>query len=328
MKRALKILGYAAAGIVLLAAMGAAYIQVKGVPTYDVKITPEIANLQAPRDSSHVARGAKIAALLCQECHLSPEGKFTGKMMAEMPKAFGAVASLNITQDPEIGIGKWTDGELYYFLRTGIRKDGSWAPPFMPKLSRMAEDDLYSVIAWLRSDDPRVAPDRREYPPNEYNFLVKVLSNTIFSAPPLPARSIVMPDTTNKVALGKYIAEDMLECYACHSGDMMKVDPIDPSKSFGYYGGGIEMQNREGEIVRSANITMDPETGIGKLTEQQFIEAVKYGKNPRGGALQYPMPPHTALTDQEVSAIFAFLKTVPVQVHQVDRYQSTKITSQ
>lgn len=327
MKRALKVLGYAAGGFVLLVITAAAYIQFKGVPDYDAQIPSGIARLQVPRDSSHVARGAKIAALLCQECHLSTEGKLTGKMMAEIPKAFGTIASLNITQDPEIGIGAWTDCELYYFLRTGIRKNGSWAPPFMPKLSRMAEDDLYAVIAWLRSDDPRLAPDRREYPPNDYNFLVKVLSNTVFSAPPLPARPIPMPDTTNKVALGKYIAEDMLECYACHSGDMMKVDPNNPANSVGYYGGGIEMQNHEGEIVRSANITMDPETGIGKFTEQQFIEAVKYGKNPRGGSLQYPMPPHTALTDQEVSAIHAFLKTVPIQVHPVERYHSNKITS-
>ena len=196
----------------------------------------------------------------------------------------------------------------------------------MPKLSRAADSDIYAIIAWLRSGDPRLAADRREYPPNEYNFLVKVLSNTAFSAPPMPDQPIVIPDSTDKIALGEYIANNLLECFACHSGDMMKVDPNNPANSFGYYGGGIEMQNSQGEIVRTANITMEPETGIGKLREQQFIDAVKYGKNPRGGMLQEPMLPHTTLTDAEISAIYAFLKTVPVQHHAVERYE-TKITS-
>ena len=326
MKRALKILGYALGVIVLLAGMGAAYISIKGIPSYEAKMTPEIARLQVPRDSALVEQGAKIASILCNECHLGEGGKLTGKVMAEVPKPFGTIISRNITHDPEVGIGNWTDGELYYFLRTGIRQDGSWAPPFMPKFSRVADEDMYAIIAWLRSDDPRLTPDRREYPPTEYNFLVKVLANTMFFPPALPEKPIMIPDTTDKIALGKYLADGLYECFACHSGDMLKVDPNIPANSFGYYGGGIEMQNQEGEIVRSANITMDPETGIGGWTERQFIDAVKYGKNPRGGSLQYPMTPRPVLTDTEVSAIYAFLKTVPVLHHPIERYQP-KITS-
>ncbi len=326
MKRVLKILGYTVGGLVLLVGVAAAYVSIKGIPTYEVKMPVEMANLQVPRDSAYIARGAKMASMLCLECHMAPDGKLTGKVMSEIPKPFGVIASRNITQDPEIGIGNWTDGELFYFLRTGIHQDGSWSPPFMPKFSRVADDDLYAIIAWLHSDDPHLTPDRHEFPPNQYNLLVKVLCNTIFSAPPLPEKTITIPDSTDKVALGEYLANGLLDCYACHSGDMMKVDPNDPAKSAGYYGGGIEMQNQDGETVRSANLTMDPETGIGRFTEQQFIEAVKYGKNPRGGTLSYPMTPHTALTDHEVSAIYAFLKTVPVLHHQVERYQS-KITS-
>ncbi|MCC6462015.1 MAG: cytochrome c [Saprospiraceae bacterium] len=326
MRRALKILGFTVGSIVLLLGLVLAYFSIKGIPSFEVNMTPETANLKVPRDSASVARGAKIASLLCGECHRDAEGNMTGKIMSEVPKPFGVIASRNITQHPEIGIGRWTDGELYYFLRTGIRQDGSWAPPFMPKLSRMADTDVYAIIAWLRSDDPRLAPNTREYPPNKYNLLSTVLANTLFSPPAFPDQPLVIPDSSNQVALGQYIANDMLECFACHSGDMMKVDSDNPAKSFGYYGGGIEMQNHEGEIVRSANITMDKQTGIGNWTEQQFVEAVKYGKNPRGGALQYPMSPHTALSDAEVRAIFAFLKTVPVQQHAVERYQP-KITS-
>ncbi|MCK6693337.1 MAG: cytochrome c, partial [Thermoanaerobaculia bacterium] len=65
----------------------------------------------------------------------------------------------------------------------------------------------------------------------------------------------------------------------------------------------------------------DKETGIGNFTQQQFYDAVKYGKNPRGGPLHYPMFPHTALSDTEVNAIWAYLQTVPTIKNQVARYQ-------
>ncbi len=193
----------------------------------------------------------------------------------------------------------------------------------MPKYSLTADEDLYSIIAWLRSDDPRLAPDSREYPPNEFNLFVKILANTLFTPPPFPEKTITIPDTSDKVTYGKYVASALGDCYACHSGDILKVNSLEPEKSFGYYGGGTAMRNEAGETVNSANLTMDPETGIGTWTEQQFIEAVRFGNNPRGGTLSYPMMPHSMLTDDEVSAIFAYLKTVPVIQHPIQRYQAS-----
>ncbi len=322
MKKVFKILAYLLGGLALLIGLVVAYFYFRGVPTYPFQPTPEIASMKVLPDSVRVARGAKIATLLCNECHKNMEdGKMTGHVMLDLPKEFGEVATLNITHDPVHGIGSWTDGELYYFLRTGIRKDGSWAPPFMPKFPLLADEDLKSVIAWLRSDDPTLQPDAREYPPNQYNLLIKFLSNVAFFPPPLPAQPIEVPDTTNQVAFGRYIADGMCACYACHSADFKKMDYLTPANSFGYYGGGNPMLNYEGETVPSANLTMDKETGIGSWTQQQFLEATKYGKNPRGGPLYYPMFPHTTLTDAEVNAVYAFLKTVPPIQNTVARYK-------
>lgn len=322
MKKAMKILGYLLGSVILLLAACAAYFNFKGIPDYKYDPPAGILNLQVPRDSAYVARGEKIATMHCVACHEGPDGKLVGKPMVDLPPMFGKLNTLNITQDPVHGIGAWTDGELYYFLRTGIHKDGHWSPPFMPKYSLMADEDIYSIIAWLRSGDSRVAPDGREYPPNQFNLFVKTLANTLFGPPPFPEQPIVIPDTTNKIAFGKYVADALSNCYICHSGDMLKVNNLSPEQSFGYYGGGTPMRNEAGETVPSANLTMDPETGIGKLTEQQFIEAVRFGKNPRGGVLSSPMSPHSMLTDEEVSAIFAYLKTVPVIKNPVPRYQA------
>jgi len=323
MKKAMKILGYLVGSLVLLVVTCLTYFYFKGIPEYKYDPPAHVKNLKVQPDSARVARGAKIAAMQCMACHAGPDGKLTGKPMNDIPAVFGKLHTLNITQDSTHGIGAWTDGELYYFLRTGIHKDGHWSPPFMPKYSLTADEDLYSVIAWLRSDDPRLAPDSRKYPPNEFNLFVKVLANTLFTPPPFPEKTITIPDTSDKVAYGKYVASALGDCYACHSGDMLKVNSLEPEKSFGYYGGGIPMRNEAGETVNSANLTMDPETGIGTWTEQQFIEAVRFGKNPRGGTLSYPMMPHSMLTDGEVSAIFAYLKTVPVIKHPIQRYQAS-----
>lgn len=321
MRRALKFLGYLAGILILLVAAGAAYIWFRGVPKYKADIPSNIAALKVEPDSARIERGAKIATLLCNECHKGPDGKLTGKILPDIPAVFGKAASYNITRDPEHGIGKWTDGELYYFLRTGIRSDGSWAPPFMPKFPLMADEDVYAIIAWLRSDDPALAADSREFPPNVYNFFIRFLANTAFIPPPLPDNPIMMPDTTDQVAFGRYVADALCACYACHSADFAKQDVLRPEKSLGYYGGGNPMLNLEQELVPSANITMDKETGIGNWTQQQFYDAVKFNKNPKGGLLNYPMFPHTTLSDTEVNAVWAFIQTVPPIKNQVARYQ-------
>ena len=99
-----------------------------------------------------------------------------------------------------------------------------------------------------------------------------------------------------------------------------KNDFFTPEKSVGFFGGGNEMYNQEGKKLLTLNITMDESTGIGSWTEEQFIKAVKTGIIPTGGlALRFPMQPYSNLSDQEVKAIYAYLKTVPKLNHKVDR---------
>lgn len=319
MKKALKILGYGIGGIAALILIALSVIHFRGVPDYTYAPGPEIENLQVPRDSAHIARGAVIGAMHCVACHAGPDGKMVGKPLADLPPMFGELHSLNITRDSIHGIGAWTDGELYYFLRTGIHKDGRWSPPFMPKYALMADEDLKSVIAWLRSDEQRLQPDSREYPPNKFNLFVKVLGNTLFTAPPLPAQPIVVPDTSNMVKYGEYVANGLSDCFACHCADILKVADV-PAESAGFYGGGTQLMTEDGKPINTPNLTMDKETGIGNWTEQQFIEAVKYGKKPQGGTLSYPMMPHSMLSDQEVRAIHKYLQTVPVIHNPVVRF--------
>jgi hypothetical protein len=302
------------AGLVGLAALA---ITVRGIPSYS--FTP--VTLKVVSTPIRVENGARLASMLCRNCHYNNEThRFSGREMKEETK-FGKVFIRNITNHPEAGIGRWTDGELVSFLRTGTRPDGRYVPPYMPKLLHMSDEDLHSIIAFLRSDHEWVKADPTVQPQTEPSFLSKFLSNIgAFKPFPYPNHPVPGPDTSDPVKHGEYIALYQLECFACHSKDFATNDYFTPSKSEGFFGGGNTLNTPEGKPIRTLNITMDEETGIGKWTEEQFIRALKHGQlGNNQPALRAPMSPYTNLTDKEAAAILNYLKTVPKIRNKVER---------
>ncbi len=294
----------------------AAFVSIRGIPLYKA----EKIDLKIAATPARLAKGEKLAAMLCKGCHYNEgTGKFTGRQMSEVPQ-FGEIYSRNITNDPTNGIGKWTDGELAVLLRTGVKPNGEYLPPYMPKLIRVSDEDLQSLIIFLRSGHQWVKADNSRVPQSKPSFLTKLLTN-IGEAKPYayPQKPIPKPDTTNRIKWGEYIALNQLECFSCHSRDFAGNDYLHPEKSPGFFGGGNEMYDREGKKIRSLNITMH-KTGIGAWSEADFVKAVKYGIRPGNQpALRYPMQPYTNLTDNEVKAIYAYLKTIPKIPNKVDR---------
>lgn len=314
MKKVLKYLGIGLGVIVLLILIAGFTINLRGIPSYEVDI-PEYRMQTSP---DIVARGKKLTLTLCAGCHRDPEtGELTGTQMKDAPAEFGTIYSQNITQDKEYGIGNWTPAEIMYLLRTGIKKDGVYSPPYMAKLPLMADDDINAIIAFLKSDDPIVAAINKADQPSEPGFLTKLLCNIAWKPFPLPEKRIEMPNSTDKIALGKYLAHN-LDCYSCHSADFKSNNFLDPPQSAGYFGGGNPTLNYEGEVVPTSNLTPHA-TGIGGWTEEQFILAVKSGIMEGEPKLQYPMQPYALLSDYEVSAIFAYLKTIPPIDNEVAR---------
>lgn len=315
MRKALKILGIVLVIIIAVIATGFLTINSGGIPTYEV----EKIDYQAVPTPESIERGKKLVSMLCASCHKNHEtGKLTGTKMHDAPPEFGEIYTPNITQDKQYGIGEWTDGEVLYLLRTGIKRDGQYAPPYMAKLPTMADEDLNAIISFLRSDDPLVAADPTPDQPCKPSFLTKLLCRVIMKPFPMPEQPIPTPDTTDKVALGKYLAHN-LDCFSCHSADFKTNDFQVPERSEGYFGGGNKPFNLKGQVMLTANLTPDPVTGIGKWTEEQFIKAVKYGLKDGQPALQYPMNPYTQLTDAEAGAIFQYLKTIPAIENKVER---------
>jgi hypothetical protein len=64
----------------------------------------------------------------------------------------------------------------------------------------------------------------------------------------------------------------------------------------------------------TANLTPDPETGLGKWTPETFVSAIRNGRHEgQGRPLLPPMPwpMYRNATDADLRAVFAYLQTIP-----------------
>ena len=70
------------------------------------------------------------------------------------------------------------------------------------------------------------------------------------------------------------------------------------------------------------NLTPDKETGIGEWSEENFIQAMRTGKHqgqPNGRDILPPMPwiSFKAMTDDDLKAVWAYLRSIPAVKNQV-----------
>jgi mono/diheme cytochrome c family protein len=79
------------------------------------------------------------------------------------------------------------------------------------------------------------------------------------------------------------------------------------------YAGGVAFETDFG-VIYSTNITPHPEAGIGGWTNEEFVRAMHEGVAADGTKLYpaFPYPSFTKVTTEDLEAIFAFLKTVPL----------------
>lgn len=67
-------------------------------------------------------------------------------------------------------------------------------------------------------------------------------------------------------------------------------------------------------VSYTANLTPDPETGLGRWTQRNFTETIRTGRHlGRGRAILPPMPipMYRNFTDADLEAIYAYLQSIP-----------------
>ncbi|MBK8967010.1 MAG: cytochrome c [Saprospiraceae bacterium] len=314
MKKVLKIAGFVFGALVLLVLCLVVWINFTALPTYESRSIP----VSVPTDSAALALGQKVVQTECVICHMGADGKLSGAQFTKADNPFGEIWAANITRHPEKGLGRYSDGELAYLLRTGVKKDGIFAPFMM--VPNMSDEHLGALIAYLRSDAPLVAASEADPPAPKYGFLAKALMKFGVYAPKIQEiKPVEAPELTDQVAYGKYLATAVFSCFECHSQSFETIDDYVPENTPGYFGGGNPVEDKSSNIVHSANITMSKDFGIGKWQEADFVRAVQTGQRPDGRVLNAMMPRYASLSEAEVAAIWAYLQTVPVLENDVQK---------
>lgn len=115
---------------------------------------------------------------------------------------------------------------------------------------------------------------------------------------------------------GTYLMNSIVACGACHTPK----DPDGLPVAGQELAGGFVIDMPRFHSV-TPNITPDPETGIGKWTDEQIINAIRNGKRPDGTTIGPPMPTqfYRSMSDNDVSAIVAYLRSVKPITHMVEK---------
>jgi mono/diheme cytochrome c family protein len=276
-----------------------------------------LTNRTFERTPQRLERGRYLAVAVggCIGCHSEHDWKNRGAIppgmegagevmpITELP---GKIVAPNITPDPETGTGTWSDDQLARAIREGIGHDGRALFPMMPYQSfrEMSDEDLASIIVYLRS----LPPVRQSLPKSEIIFPVKYL---IRGVPQPLTTQVATQDLTDPVHHGKYLVT-MAGCAGCHTPQVRGQSV--PGMELA---GGFTLSGPWGSIA-SSNITPDA-SGIGYYDEALFLQVMKTGYvKARGLSPIMPVFDFKNMTDDDLKAMFSYLRTLKPVKHRVD----------
>ena len=285
-------------------------------PAAKVYTPRPLRDITVPRTPERVARGRYLSEglLQCFVCHSERDWTKPGAPPRPATKGAGAVwpgrpwlVAPNLTPDAETGIGRWTDDMLLRAIREGISHDGRVLHPqmFYRAFRGLSDEDAESVVAYLRSLKPiEHALPATALPADEAAKLTpsEPITTPIVYAPP-----------TDAVQRGRRLS-DYADCAGCHTSWYTPRNP-------GLFGGGNLVVR--GDVKRySANLTQDP-SGIPHYDAAFFREVMRTGRA-RGRDISGVMPwlAFGQLSDDDLNALFAYLRALPPVKHVIDNIDS------
>ena len=123
-----------------------------------------------PNLSPQVNRGAYLVQGLahCGECHNGNNMLGDTSLAANLRGGpIDKWYAPNITSDKSQGIGKYSDQQIFTYLKTGYEKDmgvvvGPMAQTMHESLGKLTDDDLHDIVAYLKSTPPKQGFKQRE----------------------------------------------------------------------------------------------------------------------------------------------------------------------
>ncbi len=231
MKKILKWTGFVAAGLVVIALLGIAWIYFASERAlghrYEVSEFPA---LVLPTDPADIAEGRRLAHVTgCTHCHSE---KLTGAVPLDIPNVARFVAP-NLTQK----LTKYSDAQLVTLLRRGVRPDGTGVV-FMPSdmIRHLDDRDLARVIAYLRTLSPAEGIQGQTEVRIVGRFILASGSYETAAAAIEKAAPDAVPANLPAPAMrGRYLV--MSACTECHGQDLngnpaAKAPPLAIAKSY------------------------------------------------------------------------------------------------
>lgn len=288
------------------------------------------------------------------------------------PKAQGCFTTRprNLTPDNATGMGRFTERQLFNALRYGLRPEDTpdvtitsttpgqgnfpmrphYVAPPMPwnAWRHLPDSDLRAIAAYLKRGlkpvTHKVADS--EGPPDFWASFMTPENIGTYPAPAFPTANETEPSAKDRarVLRGRELVINH-DCGACHRG----VSPAAP----GWLGGitsptqafvlGPCFQDEKAPCFtgRPRNLTPDKETGIGRYSDQQIFNALRYGLRPEDtpdvkitsttpGQGNFPKDPRYLgpfmpwaawrfMTDEELWSIIAYLRHVKPISNKVEK---------
>lgn len=308
---------------------------------------------------AQVLRGrAIVVSNACGDCH----GPGTGNPGAngwlagwkspqqDFPAGPFMTRPRNLTPDSATGIGRYTDRQLFNALRFGLRPSATpdveitstvpgqgnhpakpnYLAPTMPWVAwrHMPDADLRAIVAYLKYG---LKPVTNKVEDSQAPLDFWASAYTVDKIGPLPAapfptaNEVAGHGDQSKVMLGRALVITK-DCAGCHGGGP---NPLAPG-----YLAGIKDTTEEFKIgpfkTRARNLTPHNTTGMGRFTERQIFNALRFGlrpgetpdveitsaipgqgnfpHNPKYLALPMPWPSWRHMPDEQLWAIAAYLK--------------------
>jgi mono/diheme cytochrome c family protein len=324
--RYVKLLPRILSGLVIALTVGAGagavwffvrYPRFASPPTVSIHVTDAV-----------ITRGRYLAnhVAVCVDCHSSRDwNAFSGPIVPgtegaggeQFGKELGYPGTFYAANITPAGLSQWSDGEILRAITSGVTRTGRAMYPVMPYPSyrALSEGDAEAIVAYIRT----LTPVAREIPASQLDFPMNVLIRTLpepYAAPPSPDRS-------SPVAYGQYLTK-IARCPVCHT----RSEGGSPVQGM-EFAGGADFDVPRADRVQSANITPDSETGIGDWPRAFFIARFRDPTSARTQRLPLrdrrfntvmPWTMFAGMTDEDLSAIYAYLRTVRPVRNQVARF--------
>jgi hypothetical protein len=136
---------------------------------------------------------------------------------------------------------------------------------------------------------------------------VHAKSDPTFTVEPTGIRASSDPDV---IARGEYLLHGPMHCTSCHVGSMAESYSLSSGKKL-LPSGGIEIAMGPLATLRIPNITSDPETGIGRMSDEHVARVLKHGVGEDGKLRVMMSLASPVAADEDIRAVLSYLRTLP-----------------